>query len=109
MDSVSTLKQNVAGLRAAIDKGDLSEAQNLAQTVGISVRNTAPVPEGSPQAANDIEDALARTGLENKNGENGLYAKLAIIEGKKGGRKSRKSKKPKRTSRKSRKGGTRRR
>jgi hypothetical protein len=103
MDSVSTLKQNVADLRAAIEKGDLSEAQTLAQTVGDSVRHTAPVPEGSPQAANDIEDALATTGLENKNR---LEALLAIIEGKKGGRKSRKSrksKKPKRTSRKSRK------
>lgn len=106
MDSVSTLKQNVADLRAAIDKGDLSEAQTLAQTVGISVRNTAPVPEGSHQAANAIESALAETGLKNKDD---LYAKLAIIVGKKGGRKSRKSKKPKRTSRKSRKGTTRRR
>jgi hypothetical protein len=92
MDSVSTLKQNVTDLRAAIEKGDLSEAQKLAQTVGISVRNTAPVPEGSHAAANEIENELAETGLENKKG---LYAKLAIIEGKKGGRKSRKSRKSK--------------
>jgi hypothetical protein len=92
MDSVSTLKRDVAGLRAAIDKGDLSEAQTLAQTVGISVRNTAPVPEGSHQAANAIESALAATGLKNKDD---LYAKLAIIEGKKGGRKSRKTRKSK--------------
>lgn len=106
MDSVSTLKQDVSALRAAIDKGDLSKAQELAQTVGISVRNTAPVPEGSHQAANDIENALAATGLENKDA---LDAKLAIIEGKKGGRKTRKLRKPKKSKRTSRKGSTRRR